>query len=175
VGLAVWKVLGEKNVLLPKHQEAHENTNHEQEHAHRGSVIGDSLAHAAADFVQVGAFLAIGAALAAVINSGFSRDAMEPFAANPWSAVIGMAVLAVGLNLCSEADAFVAASFYAFPLAAKMTFLVLGPMVDLKLLAMYVTVFRPRAIVMIAGLTTLLVILLGISGYDWIPMVLRLL
>jgi len=170
VGLAVWKMLGERNALLPKHQEAHENPNHEHDHAGGGSVIGDALRHAAADFVQIGAFLVIGAALAAVINSGFSRSAMEPFAANPLMAVTGMAVLAVGLNLCSEADAFVAASFYAFPLAAKLAFLVLGPMIDLKLLAMYVTVFRPRAIVAIAGLTTLLVIALGVSGYTWIPM-----
>jgi uncharacterized membrane protein YraQ (UPF0718 family) len=175
VGIAVWKLLGEKNVLLPKDQQAHENTNHEHEQAHQGSIIGDALSHAAADFVQIGAFLVIGAALAAVINSGFSRTSVESFAANPIAAVGAMAVLAIGLNLCSEADAFVAASFGAFPLAAKMAFLVLGPMVDLKLLAMYVTVFRPRAIVVISGLTTLLVIALGISGYYWMPMVVSLL
>jgi uncharacterized membrane protein YraQ (UPF0718 family) len=169
VGIAVWKLLGEENVLLAKHQA--ENQDHNHEHGHRGSVLGDALSHAAADFIQIGAFLVVGAALAAVINSGFSRSAMEPFAANPWTAVTGMALLAVALNLCSEADAFVAASFYAFPLAAKTAFLVLGPMVDLKLLAMYVTVFRPRAIVVLSGLTTLLVIALGISGYYWIPMI----
>jgi uncharacterized membrane protein YraQ (UPF0718 family) len=80
-----------------------------------------------------------------------------------------MSVLAVGLNLCSEADAFVARSFYAFGLPAKMAFLVLGPMVDVKLLAMYTTVFRPKAIVAISGLVTLLVFLLCVTGHWWMP------
>ncbi|MBM3888677.1 MAG: hypothetical protein FJ388_06075, partial [Verrucomicrobia bacterium] len=102
--------------------------------------------------------------------SGFSRAAMEPFASNPWTAVTGMMGLAVALNLCSEADAFVAASFYAFPLAAKLAFLVLGPMLDVKLLVMYSAVFRPRAIVAISGLVALLVLLIGVTGYVWLPM-----
>ena len=119
----------------------------------------------------IGATLVVGAALAALINSGFSRAAMEPFAQNPWAAVTGMSALAVGLNLCSEADAFIARSFLAFPLAAKLAFLVLGPMVDLKLIAMYTTVFRPKAIIVITGLTTLLIFVLCVTGYVWIPFI----
>jgi uncharacterized membrane protein YraQ (UPF0718 family) len=128
-------------------------------------VVRDVLTIAAGDFLQIGATLVLGAGIAAAINSGFSRDAMEPFARNPWTAVSGMMVLAVVLNLCSEADAFVAASFYAFPVAAKLAFLVLGPMFDLKLLAMYTAVFRPRAIVAISGVVLVLVFLLGIAAY----------
>ena len=56
-------------------------------------------------------------------------------------------------------------------LAAKMAFLVLGPMVDLKLIAMYATVFRPKAIVAITGITTLLIFALCVTGYVWIPMI----
>ena len=123
------------------------------------------LAIAAGDFLQIGATLVLGAAIAAAINSGFSRDAMAPLAENPWTAVSGMMVLAVVLNLCSEADAFVAASFFAFPLAAKLAFLVLGPMFDLKLLVMYTALFRPRAIAAISGLVILLVFVFGIGAY----------
>jgi hypothetical protein len=47
------------------------------------------------------------------------------------------------LCICSEADAFVAASLPVAP-TAKMAFLVLGPMLDLKLYLMYTRVFRPR-------------------------------
>jgi uncharacterized protein len=52
-----------------------------------------------------------------------------------------MAVLAVLLSICSEADAFVAASLSQFSLTARLAFLVVGPMVDLKLFAMQVGVF----------------------------------
>jgi uncharacterized membrane protein YraQ (UPF0718 family) len=63
-----------------------------------------------------------------------------------------MMVLAVILSICSEADAFVAASFQSsLPLSAQMAFMVLGPMLDLKLILMYLGVFRKAAIVFVAG------------------------
>ncbi len=165
IGLVVWKLLGEQNVLLRRHRRGGSDT--PDEVRHRGSVLGDSLLLAAEDFIEIGATLVVGTALAALVNSGFSRAAMEPFAANPIAAISSMSALAVGLNLCSEADAFVARSFVAFPLSAKMAFLVLGPMVDIKLIVMYTTVFRPKAIVAISGLTTLVVFLLCYTGHLW--------
>ncbi len=50
------------------------------------------------------------------------------------------------LCLCSEADAFVAASYATMRPAAKVAFLTLGPMLDFKLYFMYTRVFRPRLI-----------------------------
>jgi uncharacterized membrane protein YraQ (UPF0718 family) len=167
VSVAVWKLLGEKNVLRNS-SENHAEHNHE----HRGGVLRDILSIAAGDFMLIGATLVVGGAIAALINSGFSRAAMEPFASNPLTAVSGMMGLAVALNLCSEADAFVAASFYAFPLASKLAFLVLGPMLDVKLMLMYSTVFKPRAIVAISGTVALLVFVFGVTGYAWMPMLL---
>ena len=54
--------------------------------------------------------------------------------------------LAIVLCLCSEADAFVAASFVTLRPSAKVAFLVLGPMIDFKLYFMYTRIFRPRLI-----------------------------
>ncbi|MBE1584180.1 uncharacterized membrane protein YraQ (UPF0718 family) [Nonomuraea angiospora] len=45
------------------------------------------------------------------------------------------------LSICSEADAFVAASLTAFSPTAKLAFLVVGPMVDLKLIALQAGTF----------------------------------
>jgi uncharacterized membrane protein YraQ (UPF0718 family) len=165
VSVAVWKLIGEQNVL----RNSGDNQT-EHNHGHHGNTLRDILSIAAGDFMLIGATLVVGGAIAALINSGFSRAAMEPFANNPLTAVSGMMGLAVALNLCSEADAFVAASFYAFPLAAKLAFLVLGPMLDVKLMLMYSTVFKPRAIVAISGTVALLVFVFGVTGYAWIPM-----
>jgi uncharacterized membrane protein YraQ (UPF0718 family) len=65
-----------------------------------------------------------------------------------------MMLMAVGLNLCSEADAFVAASFRStpVPLSAQLAFMILGPMLDIKLILMYLNIFRIRAIVTLAAL-----------------------
>ena len=51
------------------------------------------------------------------------------------------AVLAVVLAVCSEADAFVAASLSAFPLVGRLAFMVVGPMVDVKLVALQAGTF----------------------------------
>jgi uncharacterized protein len=167
VGVFVWRVLGEQRVLLAGFSD--DNHQHNAPGRRAWRVVGDLLSTAASDFLQIGVTLVIGAGIAALINSGFSRTSMEPFAGNPFAAVTGMAIMAIALNLCSEADAFVAASFYAFPLASKMAFLVLGPMVDIKLLLMYTTMFRPRAIVAISGVTIILIWLLCVTGYAWMP------
>ena len=45
------------------------------------------------------------------------------------------------LAICSEADAFVAAGLTQFSLTARLAFLVVGPMVDVKLVALQVGTF----------------------------------
>jgi uncharacterized membrane protein YraQ (UPF0718 family) len=55
--------------------------------------------------------------------------------------VLVLALLAVVMCICSEADAFVAASFTQFSPTAQLAFMVVGPMVDLKLVAMQAGIF----------------------------------
>ena len=52
--------------------------------------------------------------------------------------------VAVLLSLCSEADAFVAASLPEVSPTAQLVFLVVGPMVDVKLFAMQSGAFGAR-------------------------------
>jgi len=103
------------------------------------------------DFVDIMVFLILGAVLAAtvkgVLDYNNAEDQIVQLAqAYPVSVIGIMMGLAVLLCLCSEADAFVAASFRTLPSACKLSFLVLGPMMDLKLYLMYTRVFRPRLI-----------------------------
>src|SRR2546423_7651603 len=56
--------------------------------------------------------------------------------------VLTMALFAVVLALCSEADAFVAASLTMLPLLPRLVFLVVGPAVDVKLAAMQAGLVR---------------------------------
>ena len=57
------------------------------------------------------------------------------------------------MAICSEADAFVAASLTQFSLSARLTFLVVGPMVDVKLIALQVGTFGRRFALRFAPLT----------------------
>ncbi len=120
-----------------------------------------AVRHAADDFYDIGRFLVIGAFIAGLLQTMIARRAFASVMGAPAVSILLMMVMAVVLNLCSEADAFIAASFRGspVPLVAQMAFMVLGPMLDIKLLLMYLRVFRTRAIVVLASLTTLTVFL----------------
>ncbi|GAA3122336.1 permease [Planomonospora alba] len=102
------------------------------------AVFGDAMRH---DLLHAGGFLIVGGLAAATLNVLVPREWLTAVAQVPWLAVLVMALLAVLLSICSEADAFVAASMTAFSPTAKLAFLVVGPMVDLKLIALQVGTF----------------------------------
>ena len=93
------------------------------------------------DFLHAGGFLVIGGLAAAAFNVAMPQEWLQTLAENPLLAVLALALLAVVLSICSEADAFVAASFTEFSPTAKLAFMVVGPMVDLKLMSMQAGVF----------------------------------
>jgi uncharacterized membrane protein YraQ (UPF0718 family) len=96
------------------------------------------------DIMHAGGFLVLGAAAAATINVVVPDAWLQRLADQPVLSVLALAVLAVLLSICSEADAFVAASLSQFSLTSRLVFLVVGPMVDLKLIAMQTGVFGRR-------------------------------
>ncbi|MFD5336378.1 permease [Streptomyces hawaiiensis] len=102
----------------------------------RAFVLG--LQH---DFLHAGGFLVLGAAAAATFAIVVPRSLLEVFTGSPWLSVLLLAVLAVVLCVCSEADAFVAASLSGFSPTARLAFMVVGPMVDLKLIALQTGTF----------------------------------
>lgn len=108
------------------------------------------------DFLQASAYLVIGAAAAATLRVLVPPWVFEHMAGHLAVGVIMMALLAVVLALCSEADAFVAASLTLVPLIPRLVFLVVGPAVDVKLLAMQAGLFG-RAFALRFAPATLLV------------------
>ncbi|MET0196497.1 MULTISPECIES: permease [Nocardiaceae] len=108
------------------------------DHSHDSSrskweVFTESARH---DLMQAGAFLVLGAGAAALLHIVVPDSILEHLAGQMLLAILVMAVLAVVLALCSEADAFVAASMSMLPLLPRLVFLVVGPAVDVKLMAM---------------------------------------
>ncbi|HEY3996515.1 MAG TPA: permease, partial [Mycobacterium sp.] len=93
------------------------------------------------DFLQAASYLVVGAAAAAMLHVVVPAWVFEHLAADPILGVASMASLAVVLALCSEADAFVAASMTMVPLLPRLVFLVVGPAVDVKLFAMQAGLF----------------------------------
>jgi uncharacterized membrane protein YraQ (UPF0718 family) len=99
-------------------------------------VFGRFCEAASADLVHAGGYLVLGAAVAATIQVVVPAQLLDTLGGHALLSVASMALLAVLLSVCSEADAFVAAGLPHFSLRARLVFLVVGPMVDLKLIAM---------------------------------------
>jgi uncharacterized membrane protein YraQ (UPF0718 family) len=105
------------------------------------------------DLYEAGGWLVVGAAAAATLQVVVPRSALLAVAHQPMLAAPALGVLAVLLAICSEADAFVAASLREFSLTARLVFLVVGPAVDVKLIAMQSGVFGRRFAARFAPLT----------------------
>jgi len=127
----LWLRLGRTDWLKPPSRPSHDGQS-------RGEAFWGSVRH---DVMHAGGFLVVGAMAAATLKAVAPESWLRAAADNPVLAVLALAVLAVVLSICSEADAFVAASLSQFSLTARLAFLVVGPMIDLKLFAMQAGTF----------------------------------
>ncbi|MFT4265034.1 MAG: permease [Nocardioides sp.] len=88
------------------------------------------------DFLHAAGFLVFGAMAAAAVNTFVPREIMDSVAGHAVLGVLALATFAFVAALCSESDAFVAASLTSFSDTAKLAFLVVGPAMDVKLATM---------------------------------------
>ena len=139
----------------------------------RDHLVGHSNWHtfrltAAHDFLHAGGFLVIGGLTAAVLNVLVPQEWLLTLADNPWLSVLVMATLAVVLSICSEADAFVASSLTEFSLTSRLVFLVVGPMVDIKLVAMQSGTFGKAFASRFAPTTLVVAIVVAVGVGTWL-------
>jgi uncharacterized protein len=119
------------------------------------------------DFLQAAAYLVLGAAAASAVHVAVPPWVFERLAGHVALGIAVMAALAVVLALCSEADAFVAASLTMVPLLPRLVFLVVGPAVDLKLFTMQTGMFG-RAFAVRFAPATLVVATLASTAVGWL-------
>lgn len=115
--------------------------------------LADFVAAARHDLLHAGGFLVLGSAAAATVNVLVPRSVLDTLAGNLLVSVLVLAVFAFVIAVCSEADAFVAASLSQFPPTAQLAFMVVGPAVDVKLVAMQAGTFGRRFATVFAPLT----------------------
>lgn len=130
----LWLAVGKQEWMRPQEGHHHDGQS-------RATVFRETAMH---DLLQAGGFLVIGAAVAAAFKVLLPVGVLAFLTDNVWAAILAMAVLAIVLSLCSEADAFVVSSFSTISPTAQLAFLVVGPMVDIKLFAMQSGAFGSR-------------------------------
>ena len=116
------------------------------------------------DFLETAMYFTIGVAITSVFKAYVTEDLIMVFNQSEATGIGLMMVLAFVLSLCSTSDAFIAANF-PVPTSAKLAFLVFGPMMDVKLVFMYLSVFKSRFVV---SLAIALFVVIGVMSYVWI-------
>jgi uncharacterized membrane protein YraQ (UPF0718 family) len=143
-------------------ENVHEGHDHNHGVSSGSGRIVEILRHAGHDFLDMGKYLILGALAAAFFKTFLPQPVFDTLSGNLILSVFGMMVLAFLLSVCSEADAFVAASFAGLPAASHLAFITYGPMLDLKLIGMYAATFRKRVVLILVAAPTVMIFLLSL-------------
>lgn len=159
----IWERLGRPEWMKPRLRKTADadRTNGDEKDQDTGLAV--FLPTVRGDFTQAAGFLVIGAAAAATLNTLVPRAFMAHVGSSVFLSIITMGALAFFLALCSESDAFVAASFSMIPVVGKLVFLTVGPAVDIKLFAMQSGTFGRRFAIRFAPVTFVVAIAVGVG------------
>ena len=108
--------------------------------------------------------LIIGSALAGAVQVLIPRDALLAIGSNPALSIVAMIVLAMVVSICSNVDSFFALSFAStFTPGSIVAFLLVGPLVDVKMLALLRTTFTTRTLVGLVVVVVLSAFAIGVG------------
>lgn len=170
VGLVFAVETDPTNVLKP----VSNLTPHEHDHTHEPATFGDKIQQAllicADEFFEMGRYLIVGALLAAGLQTFIPQETLLAVGSGPVFSVLVMLALAIILSICSTVDAFVALGFAGvFSFGALLSFLVFGPMVDIKSTLMYLQVFRRKPVAYLLLIPFLMSLLAGVAFNYFAP------
>jgi uncharacterized membrane protein YraQ (UPF0718 family) len=122
----------------------------------------DVLDQSSREFLDLLALLVLGCVSAAMVQTWLPRSWLLAIGGAPTGSILALMLLAVVVSVCSSVDAFLALGFAAqVTPGALLAFLLLGPVVDLKLAGLFTVLMRPRAIAITAAAASLGVLLIG--------------
>jgi uncharacterized protein len=175
-GILVWRVLAGFLIanllgwLFSRHSRPHDLlTSRFQDacntHSHPSSNRGvEALRMFTAETTAMLPALVIGAAIAGLIQVAVSRDLLLTLGQNPVWSVLALMGLAFVIAICSTVDAFFVLSLGSmFTPGALVAFLVFGPMIDIKMLALLRTTFTASTLVLLTTVVGLLTAVVGLG------------
>ena len=137
-----------EEIILPSGELAHDDHVQPMAPAAGRQRLWQSLVVAGDDFMDMVRYLIIGSILAASMQTFVPQQTLLAFGSGPVTSVVAMMALGFVLSICSTVDAFLALSFVnTFTTGSILSFLVFGPMVDIKSALMFLGIFRRRVVV----------------------------
>ncbi|MCB9821089.1 permease [Candidatus Nomurabacteria bacterium] len=135
-------------------------TKQERTTRHRADKLSSNFTHEAFAMIKM---LAFGAIVAGVVQSFVPRDILVSIGSNVILSILAMLLLAFVVSICANVDAFFALSFAnTFTAGSIVSFLVFGPMIDIKMLALLKTTFKNELLITITILSLLMSALAGL-------------
>lgn len=131
------------------------------------SILKSVVAHTSNELYEVGRFLIFGVMISTAMQTFVPRGYFLKLSQNPALSIVMMMALAFVLSLCSEADAFIAATFQGnLPNSSILAFLIFGPMMDIKNMLMLSSGFKARFIIrLILAIGVMVFIVSSISAF----------
>ena len=134
-----------------------------ESHEHGETRMQQSLALFVREASVMMPALFIGALVAGAIQVLVPRAVLVSLGSNPLWSVLAMMVLAFVIAVCSNVDAFFILPFAnTFTPGSIATFLVFGPIIDVKMLALLRTTFRTPVLIQLTVIVGLLSALTGL-------------
>lgn len=132
--------------------------------------IRRALVIAGDEFFEMGRYLVLGTGLAALMQTFVPQSMLTSLGSGPVVSVPVMMTLAVVLSICSTVDSFVALAFVnSFSGGSVLSFLVFGPMVDIKSTLLYLRVFRKKTVLYLVLLTGMFALVSGVFINVFLP------
>lgn len=134
----------------------------EHDHSHEGK-FEKGLEVFKNEFFTTAKLLMIGALIAALTQTLLPRSVIESVGSSPTLSILAMIILAFIVSICSNIDAFFALAYVnTFTLGSLITFLVFGPMIDMKILTMLKSTFKTKLLIFLTVIVALLSALAGL-------------
>ncbi len=134
----------------------------EHDHLHEGR-FEKGLEVFKDEFFTTAKLLMIGALIAAITQTVLPRNIIESVGSSPTLSILAMLILAFIVSICSNIDAFFALAYVnTFTTGSLLTFMVFGPMIDMKILTMLKSTFKTKLLIYITVIVALMSTLTGL-------------
>ena len=107
--------------------------------------------------------LCLGGVIAGLTQVFVPRDVLTGLGGHPVFSILAMLALAFIISLCSNVDAFFALAYSStFTTGSIVAFLIFGPMIDIKMLALMRTTYKTWLLGMVTLVVALSSVLIGL-------------
>lgn len=145
------------------HDDHHGHDHHDHHHGSGGGAWREGVEIFRDETSLMLKVLCLGAVIAGLTQVFVPRDVLTALGSDPVFSILAMIALAFVVSICANVDAFFALAYAStFTAGSIVAFLVFGPMVDIKMLALMRTTYKTRLLALITLVVALCSVLIGL-------------